>query len=225
MTVGQRIFHLLDEKNMTQREFSRRTGIATTTISDWRKKNTNPGSEKILAICAALDVTPECLLSGVCEDSVRGRSADYMVIPAGTDERLLIELYNDMDWTRRSHLLEYARSLAKKDRSEEQGQGKRETGGELCERDGKAPKRTMKKIADFCDIEVYIDPEFSGNPSIDLYYADDNIVGSADLRSGSIKGGFSKYVLPVISAWLADHRDALLNMWQTCQLETLPEWG
>ena len=43
MTVGQRIFYLLEEKKMTQVEFSKRTGIATTTISDWRKKNTNPG--------------------------------------------------------------------------------------------------------------------------------------------------------------------------------------
>ena len=71
MTVGQRIFELLKQKGMTQKEFSERTGIATTTISDWRKKNTNPGSDKILLICAALEVTPEYLLSGVSEDSHR----------------------------------------------------------------------------------------------------------------------------------------------------------
>lgn len=41
---------------MLQKELSIRTGIATTTISEWRKKNTNPGSDKILLICAALDV-------------------------------------------------------------------------------------------------------------------------------------------------------------------------
>ena len=85
MTVGQRIFYLLEEKKMTQVEFSKRTGIATTTISDWRKKNTNPGSEKIMQICAALEVTPEYLLSGVCEDSDRGKAVDYMVIPQGTE--------------------------------------------------------------------------------------------------------------------------------------------
>ena len=47
MTVGQRIFELLKQKGMTKKEFSERTGIATTNISDWRKKNTNPGSDKI----------------------------------------------------------------------------------------------------------------------------------------------------------------------------------
>ncbi len=56
---------------------SNRTGISTTTISDWRKKNTNPGSDKIMAICAALEVTPEYLLSGVTEDSDRGMSASH----------------------------------------------------------------------------------------------------------------------------------------------------
>lgn len=43
-----------------------------------RKKNTNPGSDKILLICAALEVTPEYLLSGVSEDSDRGRSKEYV---------------------------------------------------------------------------------------------------------------------------------------------------
>ena len=89
MTVGQRIFELLDKKGMSQKEFSIRTGIATTTISDWRKKNTNPGSDKILLICAALDVTPEYLLSGVTEDSKRGQTMDYVVIPKDTEDRYI----------------------------------------------------------------------------------------------------------------------------------------
>lgn len=54
---------------MLQKELAIRTWIVTTTISEWRKKNTNPGSDKILLICAALDITPEYLLSGVTEDS------------------------------------------------------------------------------------------------------------------------------------------------------------
>lgn len=49
---------------MTQKEFSKRTGIAETTVSDWKKK-TNPTSDKIMNICKVLNVTPEWLLSGV----------------------------------------------------------------------------------------------------------------------------------------------------------------
>ena len=62
MTIGQRFFYLLEEKGMSQAEFSRRTGIATTTISDWRKKNTNPGSDKVMIICKALEVPFELFL-------------------------------------------------------------------------------------------------------------------------------------------------------------------
>lgn len=111
MTVGQKVFELLKQKGMTQKEFSEKTGIATTTISDWRKKNTNPGSDKILLICAALEVTPEYLLSGVSEDSDRGRCKDYVVIPNDTEERVLIETFGKMDFEDRKRLLVYAKRI------------------------------------------------------------------------------------------------------------------
>ena len=38
-TVSDKIFELLKERNMSQKEFSQRTGIAESTISDWKKKN------------------------------------------------------------------------------------------------------------------------------------------------------------------------------------------
>lgn len=111
MTVGQRVFELLNQRGMTQKEFSEKTGIATTTISDWRKKNTNPGSDKILLICAALEVTPEYLLSGVSEDSDRGRCKDYVVIPNNTEERNLLEAFGKMDFEDRKRLLVYAKRI------------------------------------------------------------------------------------------------------------------
>ena len=44
---------------MSQLELSRRTGIATSNISDWKKKKTNPKADCLLSICDALDITPE----------------------------------------------------------------------------------------------------------------------------------------------------------------------
>ena len=208
MTVGQRIFYLLEEKKMTQVEFSKRTGIATTTISDWRKKNTNPGSEKIMQICAALEVTPEYLLSGVCEDSDRGKAVDYMVIPQGTEERELLELFNEMQWLERTRLLEYAKKLSEKKNSTYDSQG----------------KKAMKKIAEFCDVEIYMDEEFSGSPAVDVNYLDDDVQGSIDLERGLIKGDFSKYVLPVIEAWLREHREILIEMWKEKKIGLIPAW-
>lgn len=207
MTVGQRIFYLLEEKKMTQVEFARRSGIATTTISDWRKKNTNPGSDKIMQICAALEVTPEYLLSGVCEDSDRGKSADYMVIPKGTDERKLLEFFNDMPWMERTHLLSYAEKLSHKDSSYKTRN-----------------KKNMKKIAEFCDVEVFMDSDFTGRPSVDLNYLDDDVQGRIDLERGAVEGDFSGYVLPVIEVWLNEHRERLLKMWETKTISLLPAW-
>jgi transcriptional regulator with XRE-family HTH domain len=208
MTVGQRIFYLLEEKKMTQVEFSKRTGIATTTISDWRKKNTNPGSEKIMQICAALEVTPEYLLSGVCEDSDRGKAVDYMVIPQGTEERELLELFNEMQWLERTRLLEYAKKLSEKKNSPYDSQG----------------IKAMKKIAEFCDVEIYMDEEFSGSPAVDVNYLDEDVQGSIDLEQGVIKGDFSKYVLPVIEAWLIEHREMLMEMWKAKKIGLIPAW-
>ena len=42
MTIRDRIFAKLAELNMTQKEFAKRTGIPETTVSDWKKKKTNP---------------------------------------------------------------------------------------------------------------------------------------------------------------------------------------
>ena len=38
MNIYEKIFARLEELHMSQIELSRRTGIATSTISDWRKK-------------------------------------------------------------------------------------------------------------------------------------------------------------------------------------------
>ena len=65
MTISERIFERLRQLSMTQKEFAESSGIQQSTISEWKKKKTNPSSDKILAICKTLDVSPEWLLSGV----------------------------------------------------------------------------------------------------------------------------------------------------------------
>ena len=46
-TISDRIFELLKERGMSQKEFAEKTGIAESTISDWKRKKTNPVSDKI----------------------------------------------------------------------------------------------------------------------------------------------------------------------------------
>lgn len=45
MNIYEKIFNRLTELHMSQIELSRRTGIATSTISDWRKKKINPQAD------------------------------------------------------------------------------------------------------------------------------------------------------------------------------------
>lgn len=94
-TVSDRIFELLKEKKMTQKEFAQRTGIAESSISDWKRKRTNPVSDKILIICEVLEVTPYELLSGAEHTGSRSRDNNTYVIL-----RYYPIILNDTIWDR-----------------------------------------------------------------------------------------------------------------------------
>ena len=64
MIISERIFKILKERNMSQNAFAKKVGLASSTISDWKTKKTNPSADKIMDICKVLNVTPEQLLTG-----------------------------------------------------------------------------------------------------------------------------------------------------------------
>lgn len=113
MTVSERIFKALDNMNMTQKEFSERTGIPQSTISDWRKKNTNPASDKILIICEVLKLSPYELLSAVKEEGTRSKTQRYRVISEGTNESLFLEMFENLDQNSRDRVIGYMEALRK----------------------------------------------------------------------------------------------------------------
>ena len=111
MTIRDRIFERLDELNMTQKDFSDKTGIPQTTVSDWRKKRTNPAAEKIMIICKVLNVAPEWLLSGVEQEHNRSNPAEWYAVSADTDSGKLLTAFNSMDKGLQQRLLGYAEAL------------------------------------------------------------------------------------------------------------------
>ncbi len=111
MTIRDRIFDKLEEMNMTQKEFSKRTKIPESTVSDWRKKKTNPTADKIMVICKVLDVSPQWLLSGVDIAGDRGNPREWYAIDAGTDSGMLITTFNSLDKSQQARLLGYAEAL------------------------------------------------------------------------------------------------------------------
>ena len=70
MTISQRMFKLMDDKRLTQRELSKKLDIAQSTISSWKNNNTSPPPEMLISISEFLGVTVEYLLSGRESDNV-----------------------------------------------------------------------------------------------------------------------------------------------------------
>lgn len=108
MIISERIFELLEEKKISQKEFSERTGIAQSTISDWKRKKTNPAADKIMLICQVLKVTPYELLSGTKSG---GCEPDYVLVGKGTDEHTLIEQYRSLKQIDKGRILGYLQML------------------------------------------------------------------------------------------------------------------
>lgn len=116
MTISERIFERLEKLSMSQKELSEKTGIKESAISEWRKKKTNPSSEKIMPICKALGVSPEWLLSGI--DAAGSRNIDYYIVQKNTDIGKLISFYNDLDPSFRERVMGYAEAFASLDEKE-----------------------------------------------------------------------------------------------------------
>lgn len=118
-TISDRIFELLKERGMSQKEFAQRTGIAESSISDWKKKKTNPVSDKILIISEVLGVSPYYLLSGAEHRGERSRENMLYVISKDSELGILIETYQSLETGMQKKLQGYLEALADLNKSEE----------------------------------------------------------------------------------------------------------
>lgn len=90
------IIFKLDDLSMSQSELSRRTGISTSTINDWKKKKINPQADKLVVICKALGMSLAELLG---EDGAESSGTDY-----SAEEKYLVECYRRSDnYVRKQH--------------------------------------------------------------------------------------------------------------------------
>ena len=109
--IRQLYTELYKEKNITQLELSRRTGIATSNISDWKKKKTNPKADCLLSICDALEITPEQLLTGKGIDpEYKDEDANYEV--TRSDIKILKQIHSLGD-EQYKRLMAYMKALSK----------------------------------------------------------------------------------------------------------------
>lgn len=107
MSITDRIISRMTELKMTQKEFSKRSRIPESTISDWKKKGNTPGAEKLLDIAKALSVSVSYLLG---EETGSVPNNDYIV---SDEERLIIEAYRNSSDEIRGRIISYIKGLNK----------------------------------------------------------------------------------------------------------------
>lgn len=111
LLISERIFALIDEKGMTQKEFSKQTDISQSTISDWKRKKTNPSADKILKICEVLQITPYELLAE--RDIALCKETDYMVA-LNEQEAEVLEGFRNLTDRKKERLMGYLNALQEK---------------------------------------------------------------------------------------------------------------
>ena len=112
MLISDRIYAYMKEKNISQLEFAKRTGISQSTVSDWRRKGTNPSADKIMIICDVLGVTPyDLLIDAETKNKKVYHEIDYVVINKKSDEYQMIEMYRSLDKEKKSRIMQYAEKL------------------------------------------------------------------------------------------------------------------
>ncbi|MBO5352209.1 MAG: helix-turn-helix transcriptional regulator [Lachnospiraceae bacterium] len=113
MLISERIYKYLKEKEISQIEFAKRTGISQSTISDWRRKGTNPSADKIMIICDVLDISPYELLAGTEKNRTKEyNEPDYVIIDKKSKEYTLIKTYQNLDLDSQRRLEGYMQALS-----------------------------------------------------------------------------------------------------------------
>ena len=108
MTISERLFSIMNEKGISMPELSRLTGISRHTIFDWQRRNTNPGADKIMVICEALQITPEELLMGKPGNASMDLDA---FAPMDGIEAEFVKEYQELSDSKKKRLLTYMNML------------------------------------------------------------------------------------------------------------------
>ena len=113
MIISERIIKVLKERNMTQAEFAKQVGISTSTISEWKKRKTNPTVDKIMDICNVLQITPEQFLTGKGIEDEREIAASSPESKFTPGDVQMIEDYHNLREEQQKRLMAYMEALKK----------------------------------------------------------------------------------------------------------------
>lgn len=108
MIISEHIFALMQEQGISQKELSDKTGISQSTISDWKRKKTNPSADKLNIICDALHITLYDLLG---ESVGRDCSTECVCVEKGSDEYNFLMDYRTLPQMYKERLAGYLCAL------------------------------------------------------------------------------------------------------------------
>lgn len=129
MTINERLFALLSERRVSQKQFASSVGINPRNVSSWQTRGTDPPANVICKIAEFFGVSVEWLLSGeehphssyVNNGSVSGNLGPHTgtIIVRNGGERVLSEecselvrVYESLDVRQRIQLLKCAFEIA-----------------------------------------------------------------------------------------------------------------
>lgn len=99
MNITEKMFNIMQEKNIKSVQLAQKLGIKSSVISSWKARNSNPPIEYILPICELLDITVYELLD--TSDSV-----------TASDERELLTYYRECSKDDRNIIRHFASRLS-----------------------------------------------------------------------------------------------------------------
>lgn len=107
-----RFFHELQKKGITPYKVSKNTGIATATLSDWKKGISMPKKDKIDAISDYLGVSSDYIIYG-SERNLSDEDAILDVrISEDTELKEAIKKYYSLDDRKKKHVIELINLLS-----------------------------------------------------------------------------------------------------------------
>lgn len=64
MTICERMFEVMDQRDITAYALCQKTGLSNSTLSNWRSRNTDPPAKYLIPICEILGCSVNYLLTG-----------------------------------------------------------------------------------------------------------------------------------------------------------------
>ncbi|MGF3075694.1 helix-turn-helix domain-containing protein [Facklamia sp. P12955] len=148
MKFSTRLKNVLKEKNMTQSELSKRTGISKSVISEWLSDKYEPKQDKVYIVADALSLSPSWLF-GVSDS----KSIDQSIL----------NIYNQLNETRQNKVYSFAEHQLQEQKSELEYYGQTAAGDPLI------GEQVAPIISDSLTVRLLV----NGDSMEDLYHDGD----------------------------------------------------